>query len=146
MSEEQTTQPTGIVSEIVEGLHELEQKVENFVHPSESDKAEPAPSADTPAESATAETDTPAVAPPATGGTETAADAGNAGASPAADSSASVISSSASPASPDVDTPAAQTVDPARHVLGKIVTLMRAKFRGLSSDLNALLDEAESVL
>ncbi|WP_412021526.1 hypothetical protein [Burkholderia cepacia] len=32
MSEEQQNQPTSIVGEIVEGLHSLEQKVENFIH------------------------------------------------------------------------------------------------------------------
>ncbi|WP_175770555.1 hypothetical protein [Burkholderia anthina] len=47
MSEEQQNQQQGIVGEIVEGLHTLEQKVENFIHPAESDNApssaEPAP-------------------------------------------------------------------------------------------------------
>ncbi|MEK6357319.1 MAG: hypothetical protein V4796_31470 [Burkholderia cenocepacia] len=39
MSEEQQNQPTGIVGEIVEGLHSLEQKVDTFLHPAASDNA-----------------------------------------------------------------------------------------------------------
>lgn len=39
MSEEQQNQSTGIVGEIVEGLHNLEQKVETFLHPEASDNA-----------------------------------------------------------------------------------------------------------
>jgi hypothetical protein len=33
MSDAENTQSTGILGEIKEGIHELEQKVENFIHP-----------------------------------------------------------------------------------------------------------------
>lgn len=91
MSEEQQNQPTGIVGEIVEGLHNLEQKVDHLIH------GDTAPSSSEPVQEAGAAAPGEAGSQPDTA--DTAAGAGSAtqieGASPVSDALVTGIADSA---------------------------------------------------
>ncbi|TDV06049.1 hypothetical protein C7408_12430 [Paraburkholderia caballeronis] len=159
MSEEQTNQPTGIVGEIVEGLHKVEEAVEHLIHPateaggammgelSTSDATNSISLAESniPGERAVSDAiasssiaDAPAVA----------LESGEGAASAAADPSANATPSSAPAASPAVGI-AAASVSVAEQVSQRVYQL-RQHFWTFEASARApfikLLDEIEALV
>lgn len=107
---QQEQKPEGIAGEIIGAVHALEEKVENFIHPSDGDNARPAPTADTSVQPAAVEADTRAAAPPPeTPATETPPDAGNVAAAPAATMTQSADSATAAISPAPIDPAAPET-------------------------------------
>jgi len=136
MTDTQNTGSTGILGEIKEGIHELEQKVENFIHPSAAGNASSSAlnsaSGDTAAvqnADALAEQGATAGTAPASGPT-TSAEGANVG-------EPSSSPTSGSPGSGD-----------ATHtdILRKIVTILRRDYNILGGELESWVKTAEQAL
>ncbi|TGB34387.1 hypothetical protein [Burkholderia thailandensis] len=145
MSEEQN-QP-GIVGEIVEDLHTLEQKAEHLLHPAAQDVALSEKEAGGPTRNPTSVSCQDPVH--ALGTLSDAADSGddpNAAASPAVDSSASDTQSSARPVSQDVAMQAASVSVSVANSIGKLRAFLWQFKTSSVAHLHAELDKLESIL